>query len=1016
MVDINEYMEQFLEDLDENLENLDTGILELEKDKKNLDVINNIFRAMHTIKGSFGAMGLVNLERLTHRLEDLLSKARNQELDINEKIIDILYVCHDIISSSITTITETGSDEELNFDTTIDRIKILLNESMETDEERQISADINDLSDKEKKSIKSAVKKDNGVYRFHIIMDKKDDFALVRAFMVYKEIRDVFDIVKSTPEEETLVNATGAAQDLKIIVTSKSIDEVVIDKIKKIPAVNDIIIEKLTAKKLDEELGIQLPKNFTSEALDDSINDQKMAEDLKKYISINLSKVEEVLNDIEKFEGKIDDNNLYQLYRHFHSVRGLAGLLEENHILKLISQIEKTLDRLRNLDVLEKVYINLLKFAPKMIENSYNDILEDDKLIDEFVNKLEDMSKDLEEKSKQNREKIVIEKDAEDQEAEDIINELLSDNSMEEVKKTRDTDTFQEFTKDFEEETSTNLEEMEMLILRLESDSNNMDIVDSIYRNLHSIKGLSGFLEKRTIEKIAHLSEDILNKIKRKELYVNRIFIDKILETIDFIKKLAENENLENDEKFMKRVETHIEELTIIRDAKGEKIGEILKKELGLSDEDVEALVEKQKKEYKNMKLGEIAVREKKAQARDVVEALRKQDAPIETAKTQPKTYIRVDVEKIDSMVNMIGELMILHSQITQDEHLLTQEQRTKSLRMGKLVKTLQNDSMSLRMVSLKQTFQKVLRVARKAKQDLGKNIDIEIIGEDTEIDRNIAERILDPLSHMIKNSISHGIEPEEDRLKLNKPKYGNITLSAYSKKGNVFIEITDDGRGLDPEKIYNKALEKDVIDKNRSYTNDEIYNFIFLPGFSTEENVNKISGRGVGMDVVKTEISGAGGKVEIDTEINRGTTFILKIPINLAALNGTMIKIEDEIFVIPTIFIKEIIREDSRNRVEIAGKQKMIKVRDKLIPLIKREQYFNLNSENNSDDIIIVLETESMMKALKVKEVLGRKEVVVKPLGEELNELEFISGATILGNGSVSLILDVDYLLKGRR
>ncbi|MCQ2978769.1 MAG: chemotaxis protein CheA, partial [Clostridia bacterium] len=334
----------------------------------------------------------------------------------------------------------------------------------------------------------------------------------------------------------------------------------------------------------------------------------------------------------------------------------------------------------------------------------------------------------------------------------------------------------------------------------------------------------------------------------------------------------------------------------------------------------------------------------------------------------------------------------------------------------------IQNLSMSLRMVPLKSTFQKVQRTGRDTAKTLDKEINLEVIGEETEIDRTITEKLYTPLMHMIRNSIGHGIEAKEDRIKKGKDPVGSVTMSAYNKRGSVYIEIEDDGKGLDRDKILNKAIEKGIASPDKNYSDDDIYNFIFLPGFSTADKVDAVSGRGVGMDVVRTDITKVGGTVRVDTVPDQGTKFTLKIPINLAIMNGTIVKIQNDTYILPTLNIREIVYVNDDNYINVKGKESMLKVRGEVIPIYPIKAILHENavgsaiSEEGSEHeekLMVITELDDMVRAIPVTEVLERREIVVKSLGSEFAHLDFLSGASILGDGSISLIFDIEGLFK---
>jgi two-component system chemotaxis sensor kinase CheA len=446
-----------------------------------------------------------------------------------------------------------------------------------------------------------------------------------------------------------------------------------------------------------------------------------------------------------------------------------------------------------------------------------------------------------------------------------------------------------------------------------------------------------------------------------------------------------------------------------------ERLGEILVKNGSINKEDIDEIIQLQKECYPDMRFGEIAVKENKADARDVIHALQVQ----ETAKTEMKnqSYIRIPASKIDNLVDHLGELLITQSLHKQEISMLLNKDAGKVLnniiRMERIAKEIQDITMSLRMVSLKQTFQKIYRIGRDTATNLGKEIIIDASGEETEIDRNIVDKLHDPLMHLIRNAISHGIEEADARAAAGKPAAGHITLSASNRRGNVYIEINDDGKGLSVERIYRKAMEKELIDPARKYSEEEILKLIYLPGFSTQEKVDNISGRGVGMNVVQTEIAKLGGKIDIANRPGQGCSFVLKIPVNLATINGTIVEISGSHYIIPTLNIKQILKPQDDQWVSIKGVTSTIVIRNEIVPVIPIGRILRSGSGCRDAGIVITVEHEQKLMALPVQAILGKQEVVVKQLGSDFSHLDFISGATILGDGKVSLILDVEALFK---
>jgi len=377
---------------------------------------------------------------------------------------------------------------------------------------------------------------------------------------------------------------------------------------------------------------------------------------------------------------------------------------------------------------------------------------------------------------------------------------------------------------------------------------------------------------------------------------------------------------------------------------------------------------------------------------------------------------IRIPAVKADILVDMLEELIVVQSQIRQQalDKFNQDSEFSKNLsKMFRITKDIQDLSISFRMITLKSIFQKVKITVRDTAGRVNKKIDLEIIGEDTEIDRLVANRILDPMLHLVKNSIAHGIETKEERIEAGKPERGNVVIVAYSVKGHVYIEVSDDGRGIDTGKVYKKAKEKGIVDEKKNYTQEEIVEFIMLPGFSTSDKIDKISGRGVGMDVVKTEVSKLGGKITIENSPGLGCKFTIRVPKNMTAMNGTIVDIAGKKYIIPTNYIKEIFKVDEEKWITIKGIREKVKLRDKIINFIHMEKYFDVNENKDYEKIVVVLEVDKVLKAITVTDILERREVVVKSIGDDFASVKHIFGAAILGDGNASLILDIENIFK---
>lgn len=578
---------------------------------------------------------------------------------------------------------------------------------------------------------------------------------------------------------------------------------------------------------------------------------------------------------------------------------------------------------------------------------------------------------------------------------------------------------YQEYLPEFIAKAKEDLEIIEISAIELEKDSENFEVINAIFRSFHNIKGSSGFVGQEIIQKLAHQTETLLDGCRKGTVSVTEGVVNIILKSTDIIKEICDDLDLNENDEFTQQVFLHIKDVeqeeinsAIKAEEETQKLGEMLVEEEKLKPEDVEEIIEKQKTDYPDLKFGQVAVKEGKAKAADVYNAVTSQKKKTPSS----EEFMRISTDKVDNLVDMVGELVITQSLVEQQA--IAKFGVDNSFigdfnRMTRTTKELQALAMDVRMVPLKSTFQKITRIARDTIRTLQKDVEFSTSGEDTEIDRIVTDKLMDPLVHLVKNAISHGIESEEERLKAGKSAIGKVTLSACNKRGSIYIDIADDGGGINAEKVYKKALDKGLIDPNKEYTEKEIQEFIMLPGLSTMDVANNVSGRGVGMDVVRTEIQKNGGKVEIKSEVGKGSVFSLKIPVNHAIMNGTVIDIEGTNYILPTLNVKQIIQPTDDQWVYMQNERSRIKVREDIIPLISIEKFFETRKEEEEPALIIIIEMDQKFRALPVRNVIGRQEVVVKPAGEEFSKLNYIAGMSILGDGKVSLILDIENMFN---
>ena len=403
------------------------------------------------------------------------------------------------------------------------------------------------------------------------------------------------------------------------------------------------------------------------------------------------------------------------------------------------------------------------------------------------------------------------------------------------------------------------------------------------------------------------------------------------------------------------------------------------------------------------------------AQPEKTVSAQQPKSTKKSTSKNKGSSSIRVDTSKIDTLINMVGELIITQSMLsllgeTFEESKLEQLQSGLG-QLERHTRELQESVMNIRMLPISFVFSRFPRLVHDLSSKMGKKIELKLSGEHTEVDKTVIELISDPLVHLLRNSLDHGIEMPEDRIAAGKPETGTIHLNAFHRGGNIIIEVSDDGKGLDKEKLRAKALEKGLIEEHTILTDKQTYDLIFMAGFSTADQISDVSGRGVGMDVVNKNIQGLGGSVNIDSNLGVGTTMAIHLPLTLAILDGQSVSVGDETYIVPLASIIESISLTADTISLVAGKGEAFKLRDEYLPIIRMHEVFQVESPKATeltDGMLVVVEGQGMRCGLFVDGLLGQYQVVIKSLEANYRKIEGISGATILGDGSVALILDV--------
>lgn len=563
-----------------------------------------------------------------------------------------------------------------------------------------------------------------------------------------------------------------------------------------------------------------------------------------------------------------------------------------------------------------------------------------------------------------------------------------------------------------------NLNSIDYELLNIYKKEINNTAIDNVLRLFSEARLQLKNVEDEFINNIISKMNIFVIRNKNSNIIVLNSVIDCISDICMIISKISNQSNTNKKPKLENLLTTKIDELYSY-EQNNEKIGDSLVEKGLISNSDVDEIIEIQKNQYPDLKFGQIAAKEKNISSREIRKTIqeRNENTGVKVNKVND-IYIRVPVNKIDNLMDLHGELLILNSQINEysKTHFKNDGNITNNLdRMGKIIKSIQTLSMSLRMVEIKPTLHRLTRIIRETSNALDKKINVYLEGEETEIDRSIAEKIFDPLMHLVRNSVSHGIESTDERISSGKKSEGQIRIKVHSSKGSVYIEVSDDGKGLDTKEILKKAKKLKLIDENREFTEDEITNFIFIPGLSTQTEINNISGRGVGMSVVESDINKIGGKITISNELGKGCAFTLKLPMNLAVLDGTVVSLAKQRFIVPTLFVNEFFIPTKQSLIAMQGQNHAVKIRDTIVPIIQVEELLDVKNNADKDNItsLIVLEVEKNLLALPIEKVLGRQEVILKPLHTTLGPTPLFIGGSILGDGEISLVFDIEGIFK---
>lgn len=577
----------------------------------------------------------------------------------------------------------------------------------------------------------------------------------------------------------------------------------------------------------------------------------------------------------------------------------------------------------------------------------------------------------------------------------------------------------------FFEESQEHIDTMERLLMSMSVNNPDPEDLNSIFRAAHSIKGASGIFGFDALGQITHIMENLLDQVRKGQRAVSNDLVDQVLGVIDCLRQVLDSYRNQQDIDWP-AVERTTKLLEALLGAAAESAAVEEDDGFGFFDEPVAAQAEEDdgfgffeepaaiqtQPEEQGWGLFETTQAEAGATGKSATSA--KDDNPAKKPASGESSTIRVDIEKVDSLINLVGELVITQSMLK----VLGDDLGGSNSRMGTVLaelerhtREIQESVMSIRMMPVSFVFNRFPRVVRDLARKLEKQVDLVLEGEHTELDKGLIEKLVDPLTHLVRNSIDHGIERPDVRRDRGKPEKGTITISAAQRGGTIQICIDDDGAGLNRERIMNKARENG-LNVSDDMNDADVWDLIFQPGFSTAEVVTDVSGRGVGMDVVRRNIQQLGGRVNIASRALRGSTITITLPLTLAIVDGMGVMVGDQTFIIPLVSIIESMRPYPENIEQLAGNA-LLHVRDQFWPVLPLYQVMDAEPRHTSpsEGIVVLIETSKRRYGLLVDELVGQQQVVIKSLEQHYKRVPGAAGATIMGDGSVALILDVESL-----
>jgi two-component system, chemotaxis family, sensor kinase CheA len=722
--------------------------------------------------------------------------------------------------------------------------------------------------------------------------------------------------------------------------------------------------------------------------------DQEIMDEYLAHQELVVSEMEDLILSYEQDPGS---DILKELKRLLHTAKGEAGVIGLNRIEKVCHRVE---------DYIQETETNLQADLLLEFKDWFEQIIlaiKNRTRLPEEENLLRALQTRVE--NDEDVRKLIKEKQECVQKTETVKDEfldLLNPVSIEDP----------EITSEFISETNDHFEISDENLIILEKDPENEEAIASIFRAFHTIKGTTSFLGLTPLSELAHKAENLLDEVRKKRLSFKGRVVDATFNAFDLLKTMIKQleEALLSGKEFIP--DPGLPEVLV-------QLKEVISGENSLpnSKKNHSTLISKENEKTKKH-LTEVCIAEEESGEDQSGNLAANSGLLTQSGKTVKQT-MKIDADRIDLLLETIGELVIMESIVSRDATMRQNEFRDMDRNLAQLTKitrSLQDMSMSMRLIPIDTTFRKMSRLVRDLSKKTGKKIELIMEGKDTELDKSMVEKLGDPLVHMIRNAVDHGIEETaEQRIAEGKDPVGKITLKAYHQGGNIHIDITDDGRGLEKGIITAKAIERGIVKGTENMTDEDIFSLIFEPGFSTAKQVTDVSGRGVGMDVVKNNIESVRGNVRIVSEPGKGSTFTLVLPLTMAIIDGMIVRVGSERYILPLLSIIESFQPKKKMIATVSGKGEMVPFRDRLLPLFRLADLYDIMDAQTDPTkaLVVVIEDTGRRIALLVDELLGQNQTVIKNLGEGLGEVEGIAGASIMPDGKPGLIIDVNGLIK---